>query len=313
MSHRKEPAGSRRYEKKRILRAIVSLAKKLGHTPSREEFIARSGISAYFVLQSFYSWNDAVSAAGLRPYTLNVKVKDRALLEDWGEVVRRNRAAPAVHIYRRKGKYNPGTLIKRFGPWTTLPEVFCKFARPKPEWRDVLALLANSPSKKELGRPRHSSICASFAGKNRSVRLQTNPQGCRPALQHSPDKVQHAPFKDRPTYGNPLPLPEFRHEPVNEQGVVLLFGMLAKDLGYLIEAVQKGFPDCEAKREVAPGRWQRVRIEFEYESKNFHDHGHPVTGCDIIVCWRHNWEECPKYIEIVELSSIIKSLGSYKT
>jgi hypothetical protein len=37
-------------------------------------------------------------------------------------------------------------------------------------------------------------------------------------------------------------------EPVNEQGVVLLFGMLAKELGYMIEAAQMGFPDCEAKR-----------------------------------------------------------------
>jgi hypothetical protein len=105
-------------------------------------------------------------------------------------------------------------------------------------------------------------------------------------------------------------LHNFRHEPVNEQGVVLLFGMLAKELGYVIEAVQKGFPDCEAKRQIGPERWQRVNIEFEFESKNFHQHGHPVTGCDVIVCWRHNWEQCPKHIEIVELSSVIKSLAS---
>jgi hypothetical protein len=101
-----------------------------------------------------------------------------------------------------------------------------------------------------------------------------------------------------------------RYEPVNEQGVVVLFGMLAKDLGYMIEAVQKGFPDCEAKRQIAPGRWQRVSIEFEYESKHFRDHGHPANGCDVIVCWRHNWDECPQGIEAVELSSVIKSLAS---
>jgi len=100
-----------------------------------------------------------------------------------------------------------------------------------------------------------------------------------------------------------------RHEPVNEQGVVLLFGMLAKDLGYLIEAVQKGFPDCEAKRQIAPERWQRVNIEFEFESRNFRDHGHPSNGCDVIVCWRHNWDECPAQIEVVELSRVIKSLA----
>jgi len=96
---------------------------------------------------------------------------------------------------------------------------------------------------------------------------------------------------------------------VNEQGVVLLFGMLAKDLGYRIESVQTGCPDCEALRQIAPGRWQRVRIEFEYESKSFYQHGHPLNGCDVIVCWRHNWDKCPRHMEIVELSSVIKSLA----
>jgi hypothetical protein len=99
-----------------------------------------------------------------------------------------------------------------------------------------------------------------------------------------------------------------RHEPVNEQGVVLLFGMVAKELGYTVEAVQSGFPDCEAKRQIAPERWQRVHLEFEFESRNFRDHGHSLTGCDVIVCWRHNWPGCPPHLEILELSSLIKSL-----
>ena len=85
--------------------------------------------------------------------------------------------------------------------------------------------------------------------------------------------------------------------------------MLAKELGYVVEAVQTGFPDCEAMRQITPERWQRVHIEFEFESRNFRDHGHPPTGCDVIVCWRHNWDDCPEgIIEVVELSSIIKSL-----
>lgn len=90
---------------------------------------------------------------------------------------------------------------------------------------------------------------------------------------------------------------------------MLLFGMLAKDLGFLIEAVQKEFPDCEAKRQIAPDQWQRVLIEFEFESKNFGEHGHPENGCDVIVCWHHNWDQCPKHIEVLDLS-VIKSFGS---
>jgi hypothetical protein len=78
--------------------------------------------------------------------------------------------------------------------------------------------------------------------------------------------------------------------------------------GYLVEAVQAGFPDCEAKLQIAPGKWQRVHIEFEFESRNFRDHVHPPDGCDVIVCWKHNWPECPPELEVVELSSVIRSL-----
>src|SRR5437879_13540817 len=123
-----------------------------------------------------------------------------------------------------------------------------------------------------------------------------------------PRETCHARLRERPIYGNPTQFRGLRHEPMNEQGVVLLFGMLAKDLGYVIEAVQKGFPDCEAMRQITPERWQRVHIEFEFESRNFRDHGHPASGCDVIVCWRHNWDECPEGIEVVELSSVIRSL-----
>lgn len=110
---------------------------------------------------------------------------------------------------------------------------------------------------------------------------------------------------DRPVLGAPTRIPGLAHEPVNEMGVVLLFGMLAQKLGFIVEAVQSSFPDCEAKWEVEPGRWQRIRIEFEYESRNFKDHGHDPKGCDLLVCWRHNWKNAPAELEILELSSLL--------
>jgi len=279
-------------DKQHILDSIVAVARRLGRAPSRAEFTARSGISAFFVLQWFRSWSDAIRAAGLRPYTRNAKVEDRALLEDWGNAVRKNRGVLPRHIYRRKAKYNPCTLANRFGGWTSVPEAFRKFAKGKRKWADVVALLpapqARVPAKEEVrGRPNEEAVPRTPASKRR-----------------------HAPLKDRPLYGNPSHFRGLGHEPVNEQGVVLLFGMLARELGYVIEAVQTGFPDCEAKRRISPERWQRVRIEFEFESRNFRDHGHPASGCDVIVCWRHNWEECPENMEVVELSSIIKSLAN---
>ena len=173
-----------------------------------------------------------------------------------------------------------------------MPEAFRKFAKGKRKWGDVVALLpapqARVPAKEEVrGRPNEEAAPRTAARKR-----------------------QHAQLRDRPVYGNPSPFRGLGHEPVNEQGVVLLFGMLAKNLGYTIEAVQTGFPDCEAMRLIGPDRWQRVRIEFEFESKNFHQHGHPWSGCDVIVCWRHNWAECPIHIEVVELSTVIKSMAN---
>lgn len=172
-----------------------------------------------------------------------------------------------------------------------MPDAFRRFADGKTEWADVLALL---PAPTPL---RPVAVTALVAASDTGSALPTAPP------------ARHSKLTDRPTYGNPLDFRGLRHEPVNEQGVVFLFGMVAKELGYMVEAVQGAYPDCEAKRQIGPNNWQRVRIEFEFESRNFRDHGHPCEGCDVIVCWRHNWAECPECLEVVELSSIIKTLS----
>ncbi len=96
------------------------------------------------------------------------------------------------------------------------------------------------------------------------------------------------------------------HEPTNEAGVVFAFGMMAQRLGFVVHRLQTEFPDCEAMREVARGQWQRVRIEFEFESRNFLLHKHQPEGCDLIVCWVHNWPECPEHLDVIELSRVAR-------
>lgn len=53
--------------------------------------------------------------------------------------------------------------------------------------------------------------------------------------------------KQRPQLGEPLSFRGLQHTPINEQGVVFLFGMVCKDLGYLVEAVQMGFLTVKVK------------------------------------------------------------------
>jgi len=240
--------------KKDILDSIAAMARQLGRAPSLSEFVALAGISEYSVSQCFPSWNDAVRTAGLQPNTSNVRLEDCELLKDWGETVRKNRAIPSRRAYQREGRYDIRTIERRFGPWSSIPETFRKFAQDKPEWADLAALLPEAAPKKKCGRAKEDTPAI---------------------LTHL---LRYAPLRDRAAYGNPIAFRGLRHEPVNEQGVLLLFGMLANELGYMIEAVQNGFPDCEALQQIAPGRWQRVRIEFEFESRNFRDHGHPATG-----------------------------------
>jgi hypothetical protein len=113
-------------------------------------------------------------------------------------------------------------------------------------------------------------------------------------------------FPERPLLGAPSLVPGLAYEPVNEAGVIFLFGIIGLRLGFHVERLQAGFPDCEAVREIQPGKWQRVRVEFEFESRNFLIHRHPAGQCDVIVCWRHNWSECPSHLEVIELSQILK-------
>ena len=110
------------------------------------------------------------------------------------------------------------------------------------------------------------------------------------------------------TYGAPINFRGLRHAPTNEQGVVYLFGMVSYELGMIVESVQSAYPDCEAKRciDSRKDQWQRVHIEFEYRSSNFREHGHDPAGCDLIVCWEHDWPDCP--LEVLELRSVIDEL-----
>src|SRR3989441_2128708 len=97
--------------------------------------------------------------------------------------------------------------------------------------------------------------------------------------------------------------------PINEQGVVLLFGMMSDDLGFSIEAIRPGFPDAlVVDYRANPNRGVKKSIEFEFASSHFARQKHPVNGAQIIVCWVHDWTNCPKEIEVLELRSLIQKL-----
>lgn len=216
-----------------------------------------------------------------KPY----RVPEDRLLANWGLVARQMGRAPTVRAFDERGGYCAHVLIDRYGRWTQVPTAFRRWAAGRPEWSDVAAMLTPQ-------RTAPTRIAGEF-------------QESGHRMGRSNDVRYHRPLPGRVQYGQPLHLCTLRHEPDSEAAVVVLFAMLAAEMGYHIEKVRSGFPDCEALRRVSERGWQRVLIEFEYESRNFDKHGHDATGCDVLVCWRHNWPECPAHLEVIDLHSVL--------
>jgi len=82
-------------------------------------------------------------------------------------------------------------------------------------------------------------------------------------------------------------------EPQNEQGVIVLF---AQQTDFEIIEINISYPDAIVKRND-----NFYKVEFEYQSSNFLLHKHDPEVCDLIVCWIHDWDECP--LPVLELSN----------
>ncbi len=110
------------------------------------------------------------------------------------------------------------------------------------------------------------------------------------------------PMDGQPIFGDPIGHPAMAFAPTNEAALAILFGAMARELGFIILRAQQPCPDVVAMRKVAGG-WQLVRIELEFESRNFLEHEHDRRECDLIVCWVNNWKECP--LPVIELSKLL--------
>jgi hypothetical protein len=91
-------------------------------------------------------------------------------------------------------------------------------------------------------------------------------------------------------------------EPQSELEVAFLSGLLYDYLPFdlVVKSINDSFPDIEG---VDPATGKPVRIELEVLSRNYLSHGHPMAGCDYILCWRDNWPESP--IPVISIEEII--------
>jgi len=184
--------------------------------------------------------------------------------------------------------------------------------------RRVWDTLEHQPSREEYerhGNISYGTIKKRFHGFSKALSAlneegqEQNADAGERAISSGPVSVLAPPGKDR-LYGEVINFRGMQHGPVNEQGVVFLFGLVAKELGFIVEGVQQGFPDCDAKQYDKKRRgYIRREMEFELNSKNFVEHGHPLGWRGIIVCWEDDWPDHPLNIDIIALKDVLPTVG----
>lgn len=112
--------------------------------------------------------------------------------------------------------------------------------------------------------------------------------------------------KEEVAIGEPLDFEGLTNAPMEENAVIFLFGKLHERMGIRIKAIRKGFPDAAGEVWIKDRLYPRT-FEFEFRSSDFKRHGHDPKKCDIIVCWEHDWRDCPKDIFVIELKSQIEN------
>jgi hypothetical protein len=266
---------TKKFTKDEIIAAIQECATKLGHVPSQAEMQREKGISRRTLARQFGNYTKALRACGFDGQGSGFMLSMEELFKEWAGIVRESGEVPSAAEYILHSQHSLTPLRKRFRYWNDVPAGMVQYVIEnglEEQWGDVVEVARKYRREGRTGGWRRTPGT-----------LSSNPRI----------------LNDRPVYGAPFLRTALSFAPVNEMGVVFLFGAMAEKLGFIVTWIGTQYPDVEAFREVAPGRWQRVRIEIEFLSRNFLQHFHDPAGCDLIVCWENNWPDCP--LEVIEL------------
>ncbi len=280
--------------REQVIAALLKLKKKLGRVPTHVELIEKAGVSRKMVRRHFAKYSALLAELKLKGKGTGYPAELEEVFLDWARVARAMGKLPSLHEYELKGKFSVGPILVRFGSWMAAPSGLKQFAEKHglaAKWKDVLRMVM-AREKQDRAVQRARGAMSSEPGpedKRRGRELKA-------AVQRWPKSLK--PLKE--LYGRMMRPCAMLCAPVNEQGVVLLFGAMAEKLGFAVLKVGTAYPDCLAFRVVDGELMELLKIEFEWESRNFLVHKHKKTDCDMIVCWKHNWAECP--LEVVELS-----------
>ena len=282
------------YTKEQIISEIKAIADRLGTKSLKQcEWTEHSSISLGAVRNHFGNWNKAVMDAGLNTTNTSQVTKDAQTISN------SDLLADLIRLQKQHGKVTE-SLVNSEGTFSTQPY--------RKRWKSIKVALAEAF---------HTLHAGELITDKKEIPVNQNYKEAIPNISnkdiiglthglHVPsEKIQ---TRKRSIVGQPLDFRGMRFAPVNEQGVVYLFGMVSQELGFFIESVRVKYPDCEGKRccDSKANLWEHLYIEFEYKSTNFVEHGHNPEDCDLIVCWIHDWKDCP--LEVLELREAIRVL-----
>lgn len=263
------------WTRKSLIAALRDAAARNHGDVAIDKFMHQAGIGKTTILRHFVrGWRELREAAGLSSAHAcsHPWYADEHLLEQLDAVIRELKRWPTWNELQSRTGISRGAMNKHFGSAAAMRTIYNA-------WKE-------NPRAVPLRKPPDDPRAASFSSR-------TAPRDSRREKRYI-------------VTGDPCAMYEMTSAPINETGVILLFGMMCRDLDFRIDSVQQGFPDCDARRLLPgdPRLWQRLRIEFEYRSSNFRVHKHDPAGCDLIVCWEHDWPQSP--VGVLELRRMVR-------
>lgn len=311
-------------------------------------FCSLAGIKRNVVEKHFDSWADACAEAGLRPAPrgkANLRINPAiagaeciAELKRIAAIVGRNYIT--LKEFNTHARFSKRPLVRNFGSFTAAlahaglessPNRFeeTPFATLAGEFERIVGEVGRIPSIRQLvRRTARGDYCfktkyggydefkrkaiASLLARADQIEPKTRSLLEGEFSRIGPTASLHAAEPAAHLHGRSLRFRAFAFAPTYENEVVAIFGAVAHELGFEIIANRPAFPDCEAQRRIdgPRERFKRCLIEFELRSKDFLRHGHKVDGCDLIICWEHDWANCP--VEVLELSRAIRGLPGWR-
>jgi len=246
-----------------------------------DTFNKHTKISKTTIHRHYDTWSDACEANGLKHGIVQDAVPIEILANSFLSVVSNEHEIPSVYKLMRLGKHGYKVFGEKHGGYDNfkLKAIKYLFATESIQDLQVLELLQT-----ELKRIENKSISVP---KDKVIRPHE--------------------------HGRMLGFRAFAHVPTYENEVVAMFGAIAHDIGFEIISNRAEFPDCKANLKIEGStrkRYKECLIEFELRSSDFKTHKHPVDGCDLIVCWEHDWKDCP--LEVLELKKTIQPLSGWR-